>query len=332
MISQSKKRQRFLDEAYLKPYLRFYSEEVQNLIASYDAPEQTSENRIRLMGIVANHRYQLWCARFTGGEDIAVLRNDFESVVADFVSAARYEREVAQEPDLPLFDFSYRDDYAQVLGLISLCILLHQETLLPSVYGLFAGGAPDGTDALVEDLLGKYISGRPVLSDGYHNIPYGYLLDATAQTPEQEKQDDIEEYLKAWYPGMSSTGWYDSHKRQNAEGGGGYFGYWAFEAAAIAYLYDIDDTPFRNHLVYPKDLADFARSMPRQTLIETTAGQVATRCEGGQPCPRSGWWHTPAREGSRQHFNAGTAMPKYDSDYGLTIWQWDADQSEGATS
>lgn len=47
------------------------------------------------------------------------------------------------------------------------------------------------------------------------------------------------------------------------------------------------------------------------------------RCEAGQPCPRSGWWSTPAQTGSRQHFNAGQPMPSLGSDYGATIWQWD---------
>jgi hypothetical protein len=53
-----------------------------------------------------------------------------------------------------------------------------------------------------------------------------------------------------------------------------------------------------------------------------------TRCEGGQPCPRSGYWWTPARKGSRQHFTQGEIMPDYPgSSYGVTIWQWDAGQA-----
>ena len=322
-----------MDEAYLKAYVEFYLKETDDLVASYNAPGQTAANRVRLMGIVADRRFRLWSARFTGGEDIAVLSADFEHVVADFLMAVRYEREVEQQPDLPFFDFSYRDDYVQVLALISLCILLHKESLLPSVHSLFAGSAPDRADALVEDLLGKYMRDRPVLSGGFHDTPYGYLLDATADTSEQERQGDMAEYLKAWYPGMRGTSWYDSHKRQNAEGGGGYFGYWAYESAAIAYLYDIEDAPFRNHLVYPKDLADFARSMPRSTFTTGSHESVhPLRCEAGQPCPKGGWWQTPAGGGIRQRFEAGAVMPELASDYGLTIWQWDVNQSASASS
>ena len=47
------------------------------------------------------------------------------------------------------------------------------------------------------------------------------------------------------------------------------------------------------------------------------------RCEAGQPCPKAGFWSTPARAGSRQRFVAGQPMPEVGGDYGATIWQWD---------
>ena len=40
---------------------------------------------------------------------------------------------------------------------------------------------------------------------------------------------------------------------------GAYFGYWAFEAGAVAYLYGIDDNQI-SHMVYPKDLVAYARN------------------------------------------------------------------------
>lgn len=52
----------------------------------------------------------------------------------------------------------------------------------------------------------------------------------------------------------------------------------------------------------------------------------ALRCEAGQPCPREGFWFTPARADSRRHFAYGEVMPKVGGDYGATIWQWDEQQ------
>jgi hypothetical protein len=60
---------------------------------------------------------------------------------------------------------------------------------------------------------------------------------------------------------------------------------------------------------------------------QTFAPSDKLRCDGGQPCLRSGYWWTPAREGSRRHFTQGEIMPEYPgSAYGATIWQWDASQ------
>lgn len=50
------------------------------------------------------------------------------------------------------------------------------------------------------------------------------------------------------------------------------------------------------------------------------------RCDSPQPCPRAGFWSTPAQPNSRRRFQKGETMPALSSDYGTTIWQWDADQ------
>jgi hypothetical protein len=48
----------------------------------------------------------------------------------------------------------------------------------------------------------------------------------------------------------------------------------------------------------------------------------------GSPCPRTGWWFTPAKTNSRRHFQAGQIMPDLHADWGLTIWQWDMRQDD----
>jgi hypothetical protein len=50
---------------------------------------------------------------------------------------------------------------------------------------------------------------------------------------------------------------------------------------------------------------------------------------GGQPCPKAGWWFTPAKANSGRYFKEGELMPDFKSDYGLTIWQWLESQPEG---
>ena len=71
-------------------------------------------------------------------------------------------------------------------------------------------------------------------------------------------------------------------------------------------------------------IADSGGGTPRDPdLIK--AG-MRLRCEAGQPCPREGYWFTPARENSHRRFSSGELMPEVGGDYGTTIWQWDETQ------
>jgi hypothetical protein len=65
---------------------------------------------------------------------------------------------------------------------------------------------------------------------------------------------------------------------------------------------------------------------PDDTWAKAPAAPTRQRCEGGQPCPREGFWFTPAKLGSRRRFQHGETMPVFSTDYGTTIWQWDDSQ------
>lgn len=44
-----------------------------------------------------------------------------------------------------------------------------------------------------------------------------------------------------------------------------FYGYWCFEAAAVAYLKNIDDSSLRRFIYYPKDMIDYARMQKKKT-------------------------------------------------------------------
>jgi hypothetical protein len=50
------------------------------------------------------------------------------------------------------------------------------------------------------------------------------------------------------------------------------------------------------------------------------------RISGGEICRVAGYYFTPARPNSRRQLQQGQAAPEYESQYGKTIWQWDASQ------
>ena len=77
-------------------------------------------------------------------------------------------------------------------------------------------------------------------------------------------------------------------------------------------------------------IADEGGGIPGPTGEEGIVGSQRHRLNilGGQPCPQSGWWFTPAKTNSRRYFKAGEVMPIIEgSNYGATVWQWDIDQS-----
>ena len=192
-----------------------------------------------------------------------------------------------------------------------------------------------GTDLLFESLIERAVTDPRDNTDFFHVSPYDPLIDAyyTVETPE-EASAKIKEYLEGWYKSFEGAPWHNGHLHAVEGEYMPYYGYWAFEAAAICVLYDIDDTSFRDHLLYPKDLADWARANHSVDRLSPNAGagiagtNESLRCEANQPCPKTGYWLTPAQTGSRRYFRQGEVMPAVTSDYGSTIWQWDSDQSD----
>jgi hypothetical protein len=60
---------------------------------------------------------------------------------------------------------------------------------------------------------------------------------------------------------------------------------------------------------------------------ETEAPRSSPVCAAGRPCPRSGYWWTPARPKSRRKFARGEILPEVESvTHGTTIWHWDENQ------
>lgn len=63
--------------------------------------------------------------------------------------------------------------------------------------------------------------------------------------------NDIKYYLdRVWYQGHSDAFWHDMHKNKRVNN---YFGYWAWEAAAIAKIKGIDDSSLKKQKYYPYD-------------------------------------------------------------------------------
>ncbi|WP_078041039.1 type VI immunity family protein [Burkholderia cenocepacia] len=79
------------------------------------------------------------------------------------------------------------------------------------------------------------------------------------------------------------------------------------------------------------DLPDAPPIPEPPTIVPPPVNREPARqnVRGGNPCPEAGWWHTPAKVGSRRYFEAGEIMPVIEgSQWGTTNWQWSPNEKQ----
>jgi len=322
-----KRRQQFLTEvAYDGARLFFENEAAPEFLEAFLTPGFDADDHKRNANAYADGCFANFMLRYTGGEPIPILRDDLDHVVAAYQQAAKYIKIYEGNSKFPPLRFMEMDEYERVLQMIGLSFLLHRRDLLPKIAGMF-DPIFEEQDFLYEDILSYEFEGRFEVDKWYHE-EYRDLVNSLCRDTEAEVIADLHSYLKNWYKSFEMAPWHNSHLEIEDDMCGGYFGYWAIEAATVAYLLDVDDSSFRENLVYPKDLVDYAKEMDELEIrtLDKDVG-LRRRVAGGNPCPESGYWMTPAWPSSRQYFNAGDLMPIFvNSPYGNTIWQWSSEQ------
>jgi hypothetical protein len=323
------RRQRFLSKQYCDWLLPQLTDEIAYW-KEHDTPVGSTEAERKyltaMLQAMAYHKRFL--LEYTGGKSVVALRDDFPLLIDALEHETLLHRAAKDDSGMPPLRFGEIGDYEQTMQVISLCHLLHRTDLLPRIADMF-DPFYRAQDTLYEDLLAYGMDDRYDVDKWFHDKPYRLLINSFYRDTEEESIDDIKAYLDAWYPAMKDAPGHDSHLTANEEEGGSYVGYWAIEAAAATFLLELDDSSYRDHLLYPKDLVDFARSFQAgQGADGHGSNRLSLRCEAGQPCPKTGYWMTPAKAGSRRYFQQGEVMPTVTSDYGSTIWQWDNDQSD----
>jgi hypothetical protein len=322
MKFHEKRRQQFLTEIAFNAEKKFFEEEAApTYIEALSAVDSDAMDRTRNADAYADESFSLYLMRYTAGEALATLREDLDHLVFAYEQAAKYVQEYEGSTTFPPLRLIEIDEYERLLQLIGLCYLLHRRELLPRIAAIFDPSS-SGRDCLYEDLLSFELEARYDVDKWYHE-PYRDLINTMYSDQDEEIRSHFETYLNNWYQSLSKAPWHNSHLRIEGDMSAGYFGYWAIECGALAYLLEVDDASFREHLVYPKDLVDFARGSDRLSSTKMYQSYALRRIAGGTTCPETGYWMTPAKLDSRRYFQAGDIMPTYaQSAYGATIWQW----------
>lgn len=91
-------------------------------------------------------------------------------------------------------------------------------------------------------------------NDFYFKGIYEPLKDIINENDKHMSKNMLKKYLEnQWYELHNECAWYDSHDSKQ----GAYYGYWAYEAGAIAKILQLEDKELREQQYYPYDLVHF---------------------------------------------------------------------------
>ena len=253
---------------------------------------------------------------YTAGESVSLLPSMLDEIIDILEASTKFWQQNKTELNeigyytspMPWF---YAEYYLKTLHLIALCYLLQREDLLPRLLEVILANAEDDLepDTTIEDFLDYHFKNRPdpdYVQMGKHAILFG---EAMRGETKEEQLEELNAYLKDWYHemvGMSDLE-YQTHldPEQN-----GFCGYWAFEAAAIAYLDDLDDTELRQYPYYPKDMVDWAREQKlKHEQDQDRSGNLPLLLNAGTPAPFSGRYGTDNFIGHEIQINQGELLP-----------------------
>ncbi len=326
---EKNKRERFLNENSYNALMKGIASRLNRVEQLFynELPKRSDAFRMysQWSATISNEYFEQLVGQYSAGVPIEELGAKFTKIV-----------EVAEADSLPHpvyktepFYLDEIDAYYRILALLSLAKLLRYDYLVPRIVELTNVAHDDnrGTDALYETLIDKLgLPSEPAPKVMSMLKAHPILLELT-QAPPDKQPKLMAQFLKKWYGSMRGCYWHNRHKRVPQH----FSGYWAFESGLVTYLWDIDDSSYRDLPFYPKDLVDYARTHDAVPEPEPDTGQSGTpqrpSIPAGQACPETGWWFTPAKADSRHYFKAGEVMPSIDSDYGETFWQWSPDQS-----
>ncbi|MGR2919985.1 DUF1911 domain-containing protein [Acinetobacter sp. 1125_18A] len=190
----------------------------------------------------------------------------------------------------------------------------------------YTEAAPEGQekDGLIERLVAPFVANRGIPpNEARRHLPYRKLIKVFDAEP-QKRSELMLQYLEDWYEASRREPYYNQHPQTDIDEGYLYYGYWSWEAAAVTWLLDIDDTIYREHQFYPKDLVDFAKLQAKELKNESPVERI--KVKGGEKCLKTGYWITPAQPDTRPYFTEGEILPTLSqSDWGDVYWYFDGE-------
>jgi hypothetical protein len=259
---EQQRRQKLLDENfydYFQKILIWERKYVENSIKSIKNP---------FMEPMIDFYYQQLVLDYTVGKPITDLLPSMETIIKyTNDTIAHVEQHNQKHPDNPekIIMLSEYFETEKLSNLLGLCILFERqdwfETIVKAV-----DLDQENREKAIDSLIAMKIPNYPITEEktprllSFRNPLYKAI--------HAEKLKDtlkfLDEYLRRWYDGLRKAGnvYIDIHLLQQGDSQDccTFHGYWCFEAAAVAYLKDIDDSTLHRFMYYPKDMVEYARA------------------------------------------------------------------------
>lgn len=320
------RRQQFLTEDYYKSAYDFYIEDVDFWKESdtFEDDQYNCGEDKRWTLITNDYSFLLYLA-YTAGKSIEEVIPLFEKVIEGFEK---------QSEALAIFHKSKKPSVIptqnETLNILGLAFLLNRNDLFTRIHSLVNGEGEShtGEDEIINKFFKLHDSTHPTFNEGnLFALGYAKLCDVIDNVQVKNNKENaikyLDEYLADWYQMNKNALWFNSHLAPAEELK--YCGYWAFEAAALAYLLDLDDTSLHKHLFYPKDIVQWIRN--QTTFKVSNDDSTRIKVKGGEKCLKTGYWTTPAQPGTRPHFSKDEILPTLSqTDWGDVYWYFDGEK------
>lgn len=259
---EQRRRQKLLDEDFY-PYVqeRFDWEikEFKKTASTIDDP---------FMEPLIDLYYQQLCLDFTAGKPIIHLISTMDTIIKYTESSISCVERYNLTHPYDRVEITILTEYFEtekLSNLLGLCILFERQDWLETIVKA-VDLDQENREKAIDSLIAMKIPNYPITEEktsrelSFRNPLYKAIHAETAK----DTLKFLEEYLRRWYDGLRKAGnvYIDIHLLQQGDSRDccTFHGYWCFEAAAVAYLKNIDDSTLHRFIYYPKDIVDYARS------------------------------------------------------------------------
>lgn len=214
-------RDKLKDEKYFRNYLTKLQKEM---------------SIVKYPGYLSTLFFKTIMAKYSIGEDVALLINDYNNMIDIFIKS--FDKEMTS--------------YDSILSALSLSVIFNIENI--KKLEIIIKESEKYNDYIIQFLFNsKNYNDYNVKWEDM--LPIKDIIEDCKNNNKKEAEKKMKLYLDNWYNNNEDAYWYETHKSKAKI----YFGYWCLEAAALTYILDLDDSEYLDNQYYPKDLVKYAR-------------------------------------------------------------------------